>query len=44
LSGQLTFGDVKIEKSKRQKLKRKKRARLKYGPSRVDSRGRNGES
>ena len=32
LSGQLTFGDVKIEKSKRQKLKRKKRARQKYGP------------
>jgi protein subunit release factor B len=31
LSGQLTPDDVKITKTKRQKLKRKKRARLKYG-------------
>jgi len=30
LSGQLTPEDVKIHKAKRQKLKRKKRARLKY--------------
>jgi len=30
LSGQLTPEDVKIEKAKRQKLKRRKRARLKY--------------
>jgi protein subunit release factor B len=30
LSGQLTYEDIKIEKTKRQKLKRKKRARLKY--------------
>jgi protein subunit release factor B len=30
LSGQRTPEDIKIEKSKRQKLKRKKRARLKY--------------
>jgi protein subunit release factor B len=30
LSGQLTHEDIKIEKTKRQKLKRKKRARLKY--------------
>ena len=32
LSGQLTPEDVKIEKAKRQKLKRRKRARLKYSP------------
>lgn len=44
LAGQRAPGDVKIEKSKRQKLKRKKRARLKYGASRVDHHGRNGES
>jgi len=31
MSGQRTPGDVRIEKSKRQKLKRKKRARQKYG-------------
>jgi len=31
LSGQLTPDDVKITKTKRQKSKRKKRARLKYG-------------
>jgi protein subunit release factor B len=30
LSGQLTLGDIRIEKAKRQKSKRKKRARLKY--------------
>ena len=30
LSGQLTPEDIKIEKAKRQKLKRRKRARLKY--------------
>ncbi len=30
LSGQLTPGDVKIDKAKRQKSKRRKRARLKY--------------
>ncbi len=41
LSGQRTPGDVKVEKSKRQKLKRKKRARLKYGASRIESHGRN---
>ena len=29
-SGQLTPEDIKIEKAKRQKLKRRKRARLKY--------------
>jgi protein subunit release factor B len=29
-SGQLTPEDIKIEKTKRQKLKRKKRAKLKY--------------
>jgi protein subunit release factor B len=31
LSGQLTPEDVKINKAKRQKAKRRKRARLKYG-------------
>jgi len=31
LSGQLTHEDIKIEKTKRQKLKRKKRAKIKYG-------------
>jgi protein subunit release factor B len=31
LSGQLTPDDVKINKAKRQKAKRRKRARLKYG-------------
>jgi protein subunit release factor B len=31
LSGQLTQDDVKINKAKRQKAKRRKRARLKYG-------------
>ena len=31
LSGQLTPDDVKINKTKRQKAKRRKRARLKYG-------------
>jgi protein subunit release factor B len=31
LSGQLTLDDVKISKAKRQKSKRRKRARLKYG-------------
>jgi len=31
LSGQLTPDEVKIIKTKRQKLKRRKRARLKYG-------------
>lgn len=31
LSGLLTPEDIKIEKAKRQKLKRNKRARLKYG-------------
>jgi protein subunit release factor B len=41
LSGQRTPGDVKVEKSKRQKLKRKKRARLKYGASRIESHGSN---
>jgi protein subunit release factor B len=30
LSGQLTPEDIKIEKAKRQKLKRRKRARMKY--------------
>jgi protein subunit release factor B len=30
LSGQLTPEDIKIEKTKRQKLKRRKRSRLKY--------------
>jgi protein subunit release factor B len=30
LSGRLTPEDIKIEKAKRQKLKRKKRAKLKY--------------
>ena len=31
MSGQLTPEDVRIEKAKRQKLKREKRTRLKYG-------------
>jgi protein subunit release factor B len=31
LSGQLTSDDVRINKAKRQKAKRRKRARLKYG-------------
>ena len=44
MSGQLTPEDMKIEKIKRQKLKSKKRARLKYGESGVDSRGRNREN
>lgn len=43
LSGQRTPGEVKIEKSKRQKLKREKRARLKYGASRGEFHGRNGK-
>jgi protein subunit release factor B len=34
LSGQLTPDDVKIAKTKRQKSKRRKRARLKYGRER----------
>jgi hypothetical protein len=30
MSGQLTSEEIRIEKAKRQKLKRKKRAKLKY--------------
>ena len=44
MSGQLTPEDIKIGKAKRQKLKRKRRARLKYGESGVDSQGRNREN
>lgn len=43
LLGKLTVNDREIEKTKRQKLKRKKRAKLKYGVSEVYSRSRKGE-
>jgi len=42
LLGKLTVKDREIEKTKRQKLKRKKRAKLKYGVSEVYSRSRKG--
>ena len=42
LLGKLTVNDREIEKTKRQKLKRKKRTKLKYGVSEVYSRSRKG--
>lgn len=44
LLGKLTVNDREIEKTKRQKLKRKKRAKLKYGVREVYSRSRKGEN
>jgi protein subunit release factor B len=44
LSGQLALEDIKRAKAKRQKLKRKKRAKLKYRGSGVASRDKEGES